>query len=1001
MKRIEKFKLGKNAIRLIALTSVLILLVAAYIIVSSVIKNAQSSSGGGNNVTAEDIREELGETTYLNSPIAYSHVKEKDMRYILVQNRDSKGVLRAFDFTRLDDGTMILSYDTGEGRKNMLPYIPPITSAEGEFDYESLYAIENNDSFGSIYMLTYICSALGTPYFSDRIDLPAASDERNAMLMRFGLDANTATYVAFEYGENDSESETHLITIGGNAISGKGFYYMVDNRDVIYYTSSNYFSYALLGFESFVKGTLIAAGLENDSTFEPYLTTDFKIWDNVEHKNEGDVVTEGSKVIVNGVAITPLIVASTYQPTDGEPTDGYKYDDYGSMVFDPSVLSDHGDFDRFIKMLVGREVGEYGSYTDGTIDDASLVYLTVLTELGSSNSRILSFGEDGSIHYSYVITCIESVIRENDEVKSNDALDGGIVGDNNLVKVTYYCEVDGEALNKFPNHAVIDLTDSIIPAETVTALRNSSIGELEVEDYISFDMVYTAENSLAASEKLYITAVVAIYDSEGELIKKVEEDSYVTFKYYEVVDGKRTSDTTITLCMSDQDDSKRWGELKDTLLGLGIGANLDIELYSNTYYYEVMRDFIEYRIYEIEEFVTSELVVSFRYKNASERDPFYGESFFENTMTGKHQIYGLDATVCENVVSTLGGIGGSGSTVSNGYSGETVHVGITHEAMVKYGLYAHTIYFELPRGIYDATEGTDDYDEDEVSDYGWYDTLGFMLYVSDEDEHGYRYVGSDMYDVIARVKGEDWSFLDHSFVDLWARANFLYMNVNDIDEMKISLNLKEYYGDYTLKTSTETWYVGSYNGGYKASPIYFEGSYETTRLYVAITSSEDAVNTVYEELKDEKGVSSLGVSAIYNELYNNGDEYLLEGSIDTVGIANYKYFYQKLLRTTYQDTLLTKEEQREALSREKLMSISVKVNGSAHKGYYTYDFYYLDGSRIMVAAYRTDNNGNATSEMVCDFTVSNYGFENIVMSYMAILNGETVNTTGGYMDKLD
>ncbi len=996
MKRIEKFKLGKNAVRLIALTSVLILLVVAYIVIGSLI-DGPDTQGGGNSVTADDIRPELGETTYLNYPIAYDRISEEAMSYILVRNRDDKGVLRAYDFTRLEDGRMVLSYDSGDGTKNMVPYIPPITTAEGGFDYESLYAIEKNDSFGSIYMLTYMCSALGTPYFNERIDLPTAVAERDAMLMRFGLDANTATYVAFEYKDREGKTETHMVTVGGNAISGNGFYYRVDERDVVYYTSSNYFSYAMLGFESFVKGTLIAAGIESDSTYEPYLTTDFKIWDNVEHKQEGDIVTDDSKVVVSGTVLDPIFVASDYLPSEGEPTDGYSHEGMTTMVFDPSVLKDHGDLKRFMKMLVGRKVGEYAVYENGSLDNESLLYLTVLTELGSSNSRILDIGAEGSVTYSYVITAIESVIRECDEVISNDALEGGTVGENDLVKITYYCNIDGKPQSGFACHAVVDLSDGSLPAEVVTALRACEIGELDETEYIGFDMVYTADSALSAVEKLYITAVVAIYDPDGNVISKVGENSYVTFKYYEVVNGTRTSDKTITLCMSDQDDSLRWGELKEKLLGLKVSADLDIELYSNTYLYEVMRDFTEYRIYEIKEFITSELVVSFRYKNASERDPFYGESFFENTMTGKHQIYGLDSTVCENVVSTLGGIGTAG-TVSSGYAGQTVAVGLTHDVMVKYGLYAHTIYFELPRGIYDATEGTEDYDEDEVSDFGWYDTLGFTLYISDEDEHGYRYVGSDMYDLVARVNGEDWSFLNGSFTDLWARSNFLFMNVLEVDEIKISLNLKEYYGDYTLKSSTETWYVGSYNGGYRASPEYFEGSYETDRLYVAITSSDDAVHTVYEELKDKKGVDSLGVSVIYNELYNGGKEYLKEGSIDTVGIANYKYFYQKLIRTTYQDALLTKEEQAEALSREKLMSISVKVNGSSNKGYYTYDFYYVDGTRFMVAGYRTDNNGNATSEMVCDFAVSNYGFENIVMSLMAMLNGEEVNTTGGYID---
>ena len=93
--------------------------------------------------------------------------------------------------------------------------------------------------------------------------------------------------------------------------------------------------------------------------------------------------------------------------------------------------------------------------------------------------------------------------------------------------------------------------------------------------------------------------------------------------------------------------------------------------------------------------------------------------------------------------------------------------------MEKYNLYAHKIYFEMPRGIFDASEGTDQ-NSDELSDYDWISTLGVNLYFSpatyDEDGNEIRYVGSDLFDIGVKVPAEDFEFLDYSFTEYWMRG---------------------------------------------------------------------------------------------------------------------------------------------------------------------------------------------------------------------------------------
>ena len=163
MKEIKKRKLTSKRILLIALSSLLVLLIAGYITVKLTVKD--NGTGGGASEPPEIME---GEAVYLNTTIAYPQVSEAAIQYILVQN-----ALGTFDLTRPDSKSSFwLGYDNGGGVREMVLYAPPIIGAEGDFNYEDLYAVEGNDGYGRIYMLTYLCTALGTPYFSERIELP-------------------------------------------------------------------------------------------------------------------------------------------------------------------------------------------------------------------------------------------------------------------------------------------------------------------------------------------------------------------------------------------------------------------------------------------------------------------------------------------------------------------------------------------------------------------------------------------------------------------------------------------------------------------------------------------------------------------------------------------------------------------------------------------------------------------------------------------------------------
>ncbi len=991
MKRVEKRKLNKNLLHLIILGTTLITLIAVLITV----RLLPSKTAPKKEVKLPEIREELGEALYLNVPLAYQNIAAKDMEYILVHNRDKDGKLRMFGVAAMEDGSFVLEYSKDGTVDTLTPYLPGIIGAEGNFDLSSLYAKATGSGFSQVYLLTYLCSALGTTTFNERIDLPEGEEERNEMLVRYGLDTAHSSAVYFEYTDTaDKEKKSHTILLGSRSLAGGGFYFMVDGRDVIYYTASNSFEYAMRGFEDFVSGRLVAEGLKYDYNFEPSLTTDFKQWVNTEHKKEGEVIEKDSTVIAKGSSALPFLAGSDYTPDDG-----YLIVE-GDLTFDPKKLSGHSDYSRFIAMLNGKTVGKY---------DTPL-YLTLLDERGSASGGLIEL-TDGveSVGYRYVITAIESVITSTDEIRDPALLSDGT--EYNLIKVTYDYYVGGEKKNQYPAHAVLDLSSEIIPEEAVQTLRDAKIGTLSTP--VELEIEYTRDNATASTESLYIDAITAIFSREGDALSKVEKDSYITISYYEIINNRKTDNRTISIDLAGNDESERWADLKDKLVGKSVGGDLDIKLYSNTYYYEIMRGFTEYRIDEVTKFITSRLVVAFRYINKTEQDPFYGESVYENTMDEhkgyeKYTIYGIDASVCESVSNLLGGTGDRSDTAtSSGYVGETVAIGLTPKNMEDYGLYAYTVYFELPRGIYDPSDfdaSIENNTEDGLADlsaYAWASTLGFTLYIS-EEEDGYRYVGSDMYDIIARVPAEDFSFLDYDFEELWARNNFIFLDVNNIKEIEFDFSMKDYYGTYNFDVEKEQYYVGvAEDGRMVASLKEFEGSVPKVKLYVNIKSSEGAMDTAYERIKKQLGRDSLSVSDIYNVLYNDGKEYVFSG-LDTHGVVNYKGIFECMYRTQYQDFILSEQEVSSALSRQRLMRIKLKVfenDGTARAGYYAYDFYYLDGSRVMVSAFKMDNRGNTVSERVSSFTVSNYAFENIVLSVHGVLNGEYLDDNNGYLDK--
>ena len=992
MRAVER-KLNKKQLVTVWLLIISVVLAAAYAAVMIVIKKRATGAEEQNKVTLTPLE---GEALYLNQLIAYPPIEEAQITFLEISNKTGKfGVSRYPD----DRGSFLFHYYV-DGQKEFIPYMPPITGAEGGFNYESLYAVETGDGYGMIYYLTYLCSALSAPYFTERIVLPPTDTEegqaqRDALLTEYGLTQSEITTVSFFYGERDPKTghiiegteKPRIILIGKKALSGNGYYFMLADRpDYVYYTRSEYFSYALAGFNEFVKGMLVTEGIDNESVYGPYLTTDFKKWITSVYEKEGDIIFsneekkyknyDNPEIVANGKEYVSVDKGLEFVPESGD-FDGYDVLDDQKFFFDLETLKTHPEYARIKNALIGKTVGSY---------EENKIILTLLSELESSDTKRLDFGEGESVKYGYSVSKIEAVIDE-----SGERTDGTVSSADCLVKITYRYTVGGKTV-QHDCHGVMDLSD--LDSTVADKFIGLTVGE-ELGEILEFTVDYTKENSLSAtSEKFILTGITAIFDENGAIINAVTEDAYVNISYYRVVGDKKSDVTTMPIRLSDIKDDDKLAPLKTQLIGKSKGA-LNLTVYNDVYHYEFVRDFVTYEISEIEKFIANEIVVSFRFVNASDRDPFYGDTFYKNTLKNEYALYGLNAGACESAVKLLGGIG-KDSNSAVGLSGETVAIGLTHANKEKYGLYAHKIYFEMPRGIFDASEEEGSSNNDQLSDFDWLRTLGFTLYISDPtyvDGVKIRYIGSDMYDLIAKVPAADFDFLDYGFTEFWARRNLMMMDITKLQNLKLEFDMEDLTGSYEFDVRFTDAYGGYVGDKYVISPEQFEGSSPIEHEIVNVKASDDAFDTEFKKMFGSKSGGDL--ATLYNHTVGGGEVTYYENSNDLLGPAYFNSVYETLQLTRYLGTL-TEEEQEAGFAKTRIMRMHVKVDGK--ENYYTYDFYRIDDRRVMVAHYITDQNGNKVEHLgeVSDFYVSTFAFKKLVNHYIYLLNGKPVDENVHY-----
>lgn len=984
----RKKGLGKRQIATVVCASMLVLLIAGYAVINALIASGViggvGDNTGGSSVTAPtDIRE--GESVYNNRGIAYPYLAKENIISVSVSSHADAFVMKRPNLKDEEgnsvegkyDDYFVFSYEDENGNPKV--YQPEIMIKEPDTAYTDFYAIEGSDGLNA-YKVDYLCAAIGALYFSDRIE-PEEGDKLTAsQLNRYGLTADKREVIFIDYLDSQGKKQTYTIYIGDKLIAGYGYYFMIDGREYIYTApTGDTLSYLLGDFESFLHSRIIATGLEQDSLYEPYLTTDYKQWTNkyysMNNGGLGKPVSDGSEVVIYADVLTPK-----YE-SDGNSNigDGYDRSDYKVDLVDLRYVAGRPEFERMKALLLANTVGSY---------EGNEIVATVVQDLNEAQ-----LGKT----YTYVITEIESVLTDTAEYFEV----GYPVGEANLVKVSYFATLDGEEISDEECHAVLNLaTDKTMPEDVKAALRAAKVGD---DLSLTYDVVYTEENSTARQMVMVITEINVIthIDENGKITypKTITEDSIVTYSYKYLVDGYeigRDGRNTVALSSITEGDDL---VIKNALIGKSVTAadeTLDLRPWSETVYCQSFADFTTYNIKEIRGFVEKEMIVSFEFVNASARDPFYGESIYKNTLENSNRFYALDAVACQTVTFLLGGVGsGSNSQQSAGLVGlETVAVGLNPTVMDKYYLYdGYTIYFELPRGI-SVVGGAED---DELDDYKHLSTLGFTLYISHKQSDGTRFIASTMYDIVVKIDGAQFDYLEKSFEEYWARRNLVMVDYKLIDRVDFEINTSDVFGKYSFTVNRKTVYIVD-NQHLTERPEDGTGT-EFIELDIKVTPTSDRISdSEFAAILKNEGRESLSLANLYDrvagELYAIGN--------DTAGAANFKE-YLRLLFGTYYTGTMTKEEQAEAMENApKIFSTTFYLDHTQPnvKPYgYVYDFYRASDRRVMVHIYKCDLSGNpvlGTEDEVSGFYISTFAAKKIINAVVSMLNGVDINVEAPY-----
>ena len=358
--------------------------------------------------------------------------------------------------------------------------------------------------------------------------------------------------------------------------------------------------------------------------------------------------------------------------------------------------------------------------------------------------------------------------------------------------MAYTYKTNGREGVAITSHAVLDLSSPLLDSEARAALVSAGVGVLNTP--VRFEINYTRNNAPRTEYKTAITEIISISDKDGKPMEKITDATeQVIYRYALIIDGEISGESTIASLTYSELEGENQLKIKEQLRGKSVSKDIELVFDEGYLFGEVMKHFGTYVVSDIRFFITGREVVSLSYLNYSVRDPFFGESIYENKTDG-YDYYGINNLIADHILRLLGGLGENTSQATGLVGTEVISVGITPDKLLEHNCYEHTVRLVLPRGIVTIDSG----DENIPDDYAYAETLTATLYISDLKEDGTRIVGVSNYDIIVRVSNDYLYFVDESFVDFWARDSLLMTKVDHLMEVNVSLMMEDVHGDWRL-----------------------------------------------------------------------------------------------------------------------------------------------------------------------------------------------------------
>ena len=500
-----------------------------------------------------------------------------------------------------------------------------------------------------------------------------------------------------------------------------------------------------------------------------------------------------------------------------------------------------------------------------------------------------------------------------------------LVEENALIQVRVKTE-DG-----IERDAVLSLSGEELTYEQKQLFIGAPMGECQ----ITFEMTYTP--TLNVKIQQVRRGILPVLD-------QIAEGDTVIFRYWEK-EEKDAIEGSVTLNLSSTDSFT--AALSRYLLGRTV-ADLPetVSFAKDACFYGTTEMSVSYAVWYEED-----LSYAFYHYGTGEKDKFLADRFYQIIGPEELTAYSIDTDVAQLVLQVFLELKGT----------ETVEVGLTPAVLEKYGLFDRQIKFALTYG----TKTSEDEAGNILSMSSEF-RMDYTFFVS-QPQNGYRYVATDLYDAVVKVKAEVLEFLDWDFLTRYARSNLLLMYTSDIRQLEIITSFSDMQKHHSFWLSIDPAY--KYQSKNEVSYIerlyvmYVEGTPETETT-IGSPAAVSKPGVLVEHISDtDSRITELKGGLNLDEIYyNNG--YTERDREDFMGV----HYFRRMMTSVYSIRYVGKasddltEAEMNALMENPDAKVTEMRITLADGRVFVYSFYAYSGQRMLVSLTAYSAGGQVTDQ---------------------------------------